>query len=131
MRKIKFRAWFEIKKEMVESENLAFRYEGDEDEPFTFAFDKTDLDEMGIERGTMNFKLMQYTGLKDKNGREIYEGDIVKIGDYPPYEVIVNDFSMIHCIDNELEQEELFRYHKNCRVIGNIYEHPHLLEALK
>ncbi len=76
-----------------------------------------------------DFKLMQYTWLKDKSGCEIYEGDIVIIGDYPPYEVIVNDISMIHCLDNELGQEELFKYHKNCRVVGNIYENPELLEG--
>ena len=76
--------------------------------------------------------LMQYTGLKDKNGVEIYEGDILKV---------FGDVSEIYYS----EHNAAFRYQRThpamepvplgtysspaFEVIGNIYENPELLEA--
>lgn len=66
--------------------------------------------------------LMQYTGLKDKNGTEIYEGDIVKATkeNIPLIVVFWDDFtaSFNGTKDNYLHSE----------IIGNIYENPELLE---
>ena len=115
MREIKFRAWDGDRMQNVLTLGL---YEG---------FVDTNKLHSDIE----DFKLMQYTGLKDKNGKEIYEGDIVCIGGAQPYEVITNDFSQVHCIDNDLGQEELYKWNKLCKVIGNIYENPELLEESK
>lgn len=66
-----------------------------------------------------------FTGLYDRGGKEIFIGDVVKLGNYDQsYEVMINDFMQIPVIDNDNGQEELFKVNKNCRVIGTIYDMP-------
>jgi uncharacterized phage protein (TIGR01671 family) len=78
--------------------------------------------------------LLQFTGLKDKNGKEIYEGDILKYSDnYPEFTGFVkydNRFGMF-TIEIEFNNQYNFLHHKmspDLEVIGNIYENPELLE---
>jgi uncharacterized phage protein (TIGR01671 family) len=135
MREIKFRAWFTIKNKMVDHEVLSMSY--DKGEGFTFAFDGNTLDEDGNEEGSLNFELMQYTGLKDKNGVEIYEGDIIYIGHphkgrtytgpiiYEKYQFSAKDFYFTHH-DNPSDPFESIEY---MEVIGNIHANPELLEV--
>lgn len=76
-------------------------------------------------------ELVQYTGLKDRNGEEIYEGDIVK-GEHRAHEHVMNQevkmFKGCFMFGN-WNAHEYFNKHTHIEVIGNIYEHPHLLEA--
>lgn len=73
------------------------------------------------------FKVMQYTGLKDKNGKEIYEGDIVLYQDEPfKYEWNCNGHWMCKRIDDNFSR--VIDYWQ-AEVIGNIYENPELLEG--
>ena len=80
-----------------------------------------------------DLKLMQYTGLKDKNGKEIYEGDILG-GEYyvdgVAGEVTTReDWGGCSFLEYKGGGDDfLFRECKNAEVIGNIYENPEILD---
>lgn len=80
-----------------------------------------------------NIILMQSTGLKDKNGKEIFEGDIVKMAkdvySEPTYYEIVRHRGGAYRLESNQHGCELWLRHTNCEVIGNIYENPELLEV--
>lgn len=70
-------------------------------------------------------ELMQFTGLLDKNGKEIYEGDIIELDGYK-YEILFIDGE--YCGKSMLsEQLQMFEI-VNGEVIGNIYENPDLIK---
>ncbi len=75
--------------------------------------------------------IMQFTGLKDRNGKEIYEGDIVLHPAYPDPFII----KFITCSFGACEMGENFILDtiapQICEIIGNIHENPELLEDRK
>lgn len=90
----------------------------------------------GYDDDFANSQLMQFTGLKDKNGKEIYEGDIIKYCFWNDVETNLYREWKIGKIfwDNEHAKFDvdgsimgLFGWDKYYEVIGNIYETPELL----
>lgn len=93
--------------------------------------DEDDVADSWIVNNDLN--LMQSTGLYDKNGKEIFEGDIVKMAkdvysDLTYYE-IVRHRGGAYRLESNQHGCELWLRHTNCEVIGNIYENPELLEV--
>ena len=121
MREIKFRAWARDQKEMC----------------YDFLFMSVDSPPRIQIRTSATFSVvythvMQYTGLKDKNGKEIWEGDIVSYGDNV-YPIVFNErmaqFQARGFCQTSFDSpwdftEELF----GIEVIGNVHENPKLLE---
>jgi len=103
MRAIKFRAWDKEKKEMI--------YFGlfDTDEGYHIQT-QTMLEELPI---------MQYTGLHDRRGKDIYFGDIVMDGDLGKYKMVVDEVWVANKI---IEINDGNNATGAIRIIGNIYE---------
>ena len=76
----------------------------------------------------INLELMQYTGLEDKNGKEIYEGDIVEEPGNR-YEVVyhADGFYMRNMYEPDNMLIQLRHGYLHCEVIGNIHENKELL----
>jgi uncharacterized phage protein (TIGR01671 family) len=136
-RPIKFRAWNHRYKKMFDVTHLDMSssevmtgyvdFEGNEGDVWDAIFDGKD------------YTLMQYTGLKDKNGKEIYEGDIVR------YKERMDDHGEVQTLEAKVFYSEEYgsffmgglvgwnTFHDNSlydvpEIIGNIYENPELLK---
>ena len=130
MREIKFRAWNKKKRKLLEVWNIKFRL--DYREEINGAVDSISVKDDGIDE-IDDFILMQYTGLKDKNGKEIYEGDILEVNVELDNKKICHQvkyyengfflFQLNGLPSTFLIHSEYLNQHK---IIGNIYENPEL-----
>jgi uncharacterized phage protein (TIGR01671 family) len=140
MREIKFRAWDKVLKVMASVNVLEWQKFTDHQD-ILYVRGEIRLDWKNCDREYQTdsetikkIELMQFTGLKDKNGKEIYESDILcvvedvcveEIGGYARYEpegkFIKVEIPKIYFLCEEFEQEDM-------EVIGNIYENPELLK---
>lgn len=137
MRPIKFRAWDKKNKRMLPVDKLMQEYDGVLRFRHNTAVEKN---------ATFNevLDIMQFTGLHDKNGKEIWEGDVLHFQNSilssndpkPDYRVVkwneeYGAFAHAY-IDGNVETSGFTFCKSNAgkhfEVIGNVYEHPHLIE---
>lgn len=147
MRNIKFRAWDKDYEKMTYFDDEDYEYKP----PFVFRLDQVfkkdnnydDYEDFEYNDITDKVEIMQYTGLHDKNGKEIYEGDIIEFS----YDMFIGNFDTfvakgkivfeegafyVEVFENErtTEDEAYLLYSINLdtiEVIGNIYENEELL----
>ena len=125
MREIKFRAWDKDLNRMRTVHSLYWTHEG-------FSIAVQDPPQIRVKLIVSEFILMQFTGLKDKNGREIFEGDIIGV-------IVKRPNDAGHDFIKSVVKYEKGRFCADywndgstwCEVIGNIYENPELLNDPK
>lgn len=136
MREIKFRAWDNVMDRMYhvgEEEDIVFELTGGN-------FIAVDITEDEDEFATLHhLEYMQYTGLKDKNGREIYEGDVYS---YELYKVFVSGGHVEEMTEKSVDVVEfrdgafchgeelladVLEWDESVKYEGNIYENPEIL----
>ena len=147
MRNIKFRAWDKQAKKMIYSDEVypksMYKFEFDILNNFEFKLMKM-IDRYNVTDDEGNDKyqevfeaveadIMQYTGLKDVEVNEIYEGDIIEkefvdFGNGDRFVGIVTFIDGCWCVENENKRSACFLFNETDvnSVIGNIYENPEL-----
>lgn len=119
----KYRAWDKEFKEMVQVDALVF------DEQIIKATYKNGN---VVKEDLKNYVLMQSTGFRDKNGKEIFEGDIIDSTDGFLTGVIEFRVSLGMFVSDLVEYnsfERLCNVASSRKIIGNIWEHPELAEV--
>lgn len=124
--RFKFRAWDKSQNKMYQVRGINF-----DNEDLWLKINETQI--MGA--NLFEVELMQYTGLKDKNGTEIYEGDIVEVifdGKLRIFQVVFDlselDFKATNGTEHYGNNFEYLTCCDEVRIIGNIFENPELLK---
>ena len=120
MRDIKFRAWDKKKNDWFDEDggDLYIELNGN----INFGWNGEIMDDY-----TDRIILMQYTGRKDSEGNEIYEGDILQSEHYFKYQMVFKG-DCWRCESLKHSRLKNRFIGSNLKIIGNIYENPELLE---
>jgi len=123
MREFKFRAWDIVNRKMYldELESVAFAKNGLPANVSVAGFSRP-LMAIGVEPQIV---LQQFTGLKDKNGKEIYDGDITRDAENNVADI---EWRRSAFCRKDRKQKHFYPLTDDCEVIGNIYENPELLQ---
>ncbi|GGE47886.1 hypothetical protein GCM10011391_28330 [Pullulanibacillus camelliae] len=136
MREIKFRAWVKNRRRMYEVLHLHLKTIMNGGIWATVkGYDIIDQKDIHLQIQPGDIEVMQYTGLKDKNGKEIYEGDVLEAEHKlktqkfkRKYQVIFNEKGYWDAISLDDKPVRLcYAGFDKCEVIGNIYEDPELV----
>ncbi|MFA5150838.1 MAG: YopX family protein [Candidatus Omnitrophota bacterium] len=127
MREIKFKAWNSKEKEWIADGNVMDLYYSARCNSFMFDNDNYDLPD--------DIVFCQFTGLKDVQGKDIYEGDILKRGETTDL-VVFRDGAFCVCFtSNHWHKDYTKTMHETIvngpnrwKIIGNVFEHPDLLK---
>nr|DAE16324.1 MAG TPA: YopX protein [Siphoviridae sp. ctKyp3] len=130
----KYRAWIKTEKTYVFSDDiLSIDYENEEIVTQQVYFENGLPDDRDIYCYDFDdIVLMQSTAMVDREGRIIFEGDIVKMSkdvySEPTYYEVVRHYGGAYHLESKQHGCELWLRHTDCEVVGNIYENPDLLE---
>ena len=131
MREIKFRVWVKDRKEIFEVILIDYVTK-----KVTYLLERIGH-LLNIRHDKFNdVELMQYTGLKDKNGKEIYEGDIVKLRANHGIGVVKYSdewgaFVVGYIKPRQLAVLGMNYYKEDIEILGNIYENPELIKEVR
>jgi uncharacterized phage protein (TIGR01671 family) len=147
MREIRFRAWDSKDKKLRMVEEISFLsthddYENEGGLPYSVQVDATDKADPNhfITLAPDRFILQQFTGLHDKNGKGIYEGDIYQQIGSTAIGIVewstVRAGFLVDCRWNKNRAGKVERradsfetpLHNDGKIIGNVYENPELLK---
>ena len=132
--KPKFRVWIKTEKRMIKTDDLLdIDYENKEIVTQQVYFVNGLPDDRDIYCYDFDeIELMQSTGMVDRDGRIIFEGDIVKMAkdvySEPTYYEVVRHHGGAYRLESKQHGCELWLRHTDCEVVGNVYENPELLE---
>lgn len=123
-REIKFRAWDKDKSKMLAPFSVRKLINGFNTEGNWSDYEDDELLDINYE-GSDEYELMQYTGLKDKNGKKIYESDILRWMD--DSNLVQGNVQVVKFENYQIYPLVIAPTSAAWEIIGNIYENPELL----